>query len=270
MVRSFPACCATAASGHAAPPPSSVMNLRRLMSNTGPALSAVGLPHDQPTTDPMPGPGAALNCSQSRLPVLAVNALAAGRPEGLCLGPPAPRRQVIGTFGPGTVYGRRHQRGEFGLDLSQLGQDGRSLRIVQGPLAQHGTLVMRIEKAAMFGRVRPSDRGKAGRAGLNVLAVDVGARLTPLGRKLKASNAFRPRKQPCLRGPGHITGDLEQLHQVGDLIDLVDLTFHQRNALCGLAGENRNPFVSRSYRHLVGQLVTLRSRLSARLLRSAA
>ena len=46
----FAACCARAASGHAATPPSSVMNSRRLMPNTGFLLS-VGLPHAQPAIE---------------------------------------------------------------------------------------------------------------------------------------------------------------------------------------------------------------------------
>src|SRR5262245_20498603 len=56
-----------------------------------------------------------------------------------------------------------------------------SLLVRQGLLARHRTLVVHIEQAAISDGVGPSDRGKAGGAGLNVLAGDVGARLAPLG-----------------------------------------------------------------------------------------
>jgi hypothetical protein len=148
-------------------------------------------------------------------------------------------------------------------------EHGRSPQIVQRLLALHRTFGMRIQKAAVPRGVRPSDRDKAGRAGLDVLPVDIGTGLTPLGGALKPSNAFRPREQPCLRAPRHIAGDLEQLHEVGDLVDLVDLAFHQRDAFCGLAGENRYPFVGRCDRHLLGQFATRRIRARARLFRSA-
>src|SRR5436309_1330673 len=44
-------CCARAASGHAAAPPSSVMNSRRLMPNIGLPPPPVGLPHAQPAAE---------------------------------------------------------------------------------------------------------------------------------------------------------------------------------------------------------------------------
>src|SRR5215831_14223383 len=45
------ACCARAASGHTAAPPSSVMKLRLLMSDIGVPPPPVGLPHAQPAAD---------------------------------------------------------------------------------------------------------------------------------------------------------------------------------------------------------------------------
>jgi hypothetical protein len=56
MVGSFFGCCALAASGHATvAPPSSATNSRRPMPDMGgPFLH--GLPHPQPTTDPVAGP----------------------------------------------------------------------------------------------------------------------------------------------------------------------------------------------------------------------
>ena len=51
MVGSFPACCARAASGHAAAaPPSSVMNSRLPMPSMGTSSPEVGFPHAQPAT----------------------------------------------------------------------------------------------------------------------------------------------------------------------------------------------------------------------------
>jgi hypothetical protein len=88
----------------------------------------------------------------------------------------------------------------------------------------------------MPGRVRPSCHGKAGRAGRDPLGIDVGLRLAPLGGELKAGNAPCAGQKPRLRTKGTVAGNLRQPHQVGDFVDLVDLSFHQRDAFCTLAG----------------------------------
>jgi hypothetical protein len=145
----------------------------------------------------------------------------------------------------------------------------RLLQIRQRLLARHSTLVIRIEETTISVRVRPCERGKAGRAGLDTLGVNIGPRLAALGGALEAGNAPRGREQPSLRAPGHIAGDLEQPHRVGDLVDPVDFFFHQADTFRGLAGENRHPLVVAGYWQVVTQFAARRIKAKARLLMSA-
>src|SRR5262249_30622795 len=182
-----------------------------------------------------------------------------------------------------------YKLGKLAHDRIKPGQNGCDLGhapsllvgLVQRHLAPHRTLRVRVQKAAVPERVRPSSRGKASGAALDVRTVNIGLRLALLGGKLKAGNAPRSGKKARFRTPRAVAGDLKQLRQVTDLADLVDLALHQRDPLGGLAGMDVDALVARSDRHLVGrrditvtcvspgQFATRRIKASARLFRSA-
>jgi hypothetical protein len=141
---------------------------------------------------------------------------------------------------------------------------------VERPLAHRRTLVIHIEKTAISVRVLPSDRSKAGYAGLDPERVDIRPHLAALDGTLNGTKASRGGVNSPLRRPGTVAGDLGQLHRVGDLVDPVDFFFYQRNTSCGLIGENRDTLVVAGYRQVVTQFAAARCiNLIALLLRSS-
>jgi hypothetical protein len=113
---------------------------------------------------------------------------------------PAARRASIWASSPSAPgrHGRRHlgpEPRQFGCELIKLAQEDFGLAVHglslarQRPLAQRRTLVIRIKQTAMSVGMRPSDRSKAGYAGLNTLGVDIRPRRTALDGALKGGTA---------------------------------------------------------------------------------
>src|SRR5262249_31330541 len=86
-------------------------------------------------------------------------------------------------------------------------EHGRLSQIIERRRTLHRTLGMHIKQAAISVGVRPMGHGQASGASLNILTVNIGLRLTPLGANLKAGNAPRPSKKAGFRAPGAVAAD---------------------------------------------------------------